>query len=76
MAYYQYIKPSLYSKFFDVLLMTTLRHTAKRVVLGFDHYFSYMTKNLEATTTRCTSCYRLCRFNFNSKLTSCGHCRI
>lgn len=75
MAYYQYIKPSIVSKFTDILLMTSLRHIAKKIVFGFDHYFTFISKNLEATSTRCTACYRLCRFNFDSVLTSCGHCR-
>ena len=56
MAYYQYIKPSIGSKFTDILLMTSLRHIAKKIVFGFDHYFTFISKNLEATSTRCTAC--------------------
>ena len=66
-----YIAPTLKSKFFDILLNTGLRHIAKRIIIGIDRSLTFMDKDLEATTMRCTKCYRLCRFNFDSVLTSC-----
>lgn len=70
-----YIKPTLGTRFVETLVATGLRHVAKKVIYGTDNYITHMVKDLDATTTRCPSCKRLCRFNFDSVLTSCGRCR-
>lgn len=70
-----YIKPTITGRLVDTIIATSLRHVAKKVVFNADNYISHMVKDLEATTTRCPSCKRLCRFNFDSILTSCGRCR-
>lgn len=68
-------KPSLQDRVIDTFISSAIRHVAKRVIYSADNYISYLEKDLVVTSIRCEACYKLCRYNFDNVLYSCGHCR-
>ena len=68
-------KPSLQNRVVETFISTAIRHVARQTIYSADRYVSFLEKNLSVTSVRCHACHKLCRYNFENILYTCGHCR-
>lgn len=71
----KYTPPTLPMRFKEILIMTLLRHVAKRIIFIADNYIVSLTPAMKKTTIRCSSCSRLCRYSYDNPSYDCTNCR-